>query len=299
MKNSIPFLLVLFFIAFNINAQVGINSSNTPPNASAMLDVNSGNKGLLIPRIASSNSIPAPALGLLFYNTSTNLFNFFNGNAWIPITTAASSVGWLISGNNLINNNSGNVGIGTNAPQMKLHIKQNMSNKAIEWQHESLNDQWTVGIGTNTLNCRFEFNSGLKGQISSVDGSFLVGSDFKLKQEIEPYSGSLQKMLQLKPSKYFYKDSRSIAKKKSIGFIAQEVEKLFPEIVYDMDEGLKGINYSAFGVIAIKAIQEQQEIINLLQKRLLDQEKINTSLEERLLKIEHSTSITKTNKHRL
>ncbi|MES2796623.1 MAG: tail fiber domain-containing protein [Bacteroidota bacterium] len=291
MKKSFLFSCALIFSVISIKAQVGINSTNTPPNASAMLDVSSSNKGILIPRIGSTTAIGSPAPGLLFYNTSTNLFNYYNGSAWIPLTTAASSVGWLLSGSNLINNNSGNIGIGTANPTNKLHVKQNVTNAAIEWQHESLNDMWTVGIGTNTLNCRFEFNDALRGQISSVDGSFIAGSDFQLKQEIEPISDLLQKTMQLKPSKYFYKSSRNIAKNKSIGFIAQDVEKIFPEIVYDSDDGLKGLNYSAFGVIAVKAIQEQQQIINQLQDKLLEQGKNNLKLEARLLKLETAFSL--------
>ncbi len=240
---------------------------------------------LIINELATAQSVTLatsttnPTKGTVVYNNSTNQLQYWNGSAWIPITNAASGTGWALNGTHIYNSNNGNVGIGTSNPLIKLHIKQNIANAAIQWEHESLTNGWSLGIGTNTLNCRFEFNDALRGQISSVDGSFIAGSDFQLKQEIEPISDLLQKTMLLKPNKYFYKSSRNIAKNKSIGFIAQDVEKIFPEIVYDSDDGLKGLNYAAFGVIAIKAIQEQQEIINNLQEKLFEQEKNNLKLE--------------------
>lgn len=182
--------------------------------------------------------------------------------------------------------NAQNVGIGTIIPLNKLHVKQDVANKAIEWQHESQNDYWTVGIGTFTLNCRFEFNGALKGQFSSIDGSYVTVSDLSLKEEVELIPQLLPKILELKPYKYFFKDSHHLTNNKSIGFIAQDIENIFPEIVYDIEGGLKGINYSAFGVLAIKAIQEQEQNILRQQIKILDQEKTIYSLEERLQKLE-------------
>lgn len=161
-----------------------------------------------------------------------------------------------------------NIGIGTTTPGTRLTVKQELANRAIMWQHETQTDSWAIGIGTNTLNCRFEFNGTLRGQISSVDGTFITGSDIRYKEAIEAVPDVLSRTLQLKPFSYYYKDTRQFAQHKSIGFIAQEVEKLFPEMVYDIDGGYKGINYAGFSVVAIKAIQEQQEKIADLEARL-------------------------------
>ncbi len=56
------------------------------------------------------------------------------------------------------------------------------------------------------------------------------------------------------------------AGKREIGFIAQELKRYFPELVYEMVEEKTGktinsVNYNGIAVIAVKAIQEQQEII--------------------------------------
>lgn len=189
----------------------------------------------------------------------------------------------------------GYIGLGISIPNNRLHVRQRIANRAIEWQHEATADFWTVGIGTNTLNCRFELNEVLKGQISSVDGSFIQGSDKSLKEEIEPVQNLLEKLRQLKPSTYYYKDSRSKAKHRSIGFIAQEVETVFPELVYQDEGGLKMLNYSVFSVIAIKGLQEQQMQVDELQKKILEIDSLKkelTELRQMILDLKHGNSGT-------
>ena len=93
-------------------------------------------------------------------------------------------------------------------------------------------------------------------------------SDRKLKKNIESLENVLPRILTLTPSKYDYIKSTKTSKK-SIGFIAQDVNKTFPELVMDepMDDGevIMQLNYAGFGVLAIKAIQEQHIIIEDLQ----------------------------------
>ncbi len=99
MKKITSFLFLFLLARICIFAQVGINSSNSAPDASAGLDVNFNNKGFLPPRIAltginSALPVTAPAAGLLVYNTAVagtppnNVltgYYFWNGTKWIPI----------------------------------------------------------------------------------------------------------------------------------------------------------------------------------------------------------------------
>lgn len=67
-------LLLCFLCTQLFFSQIGINT--TVPNQSAMLDIVSNNKGVLVPRIALSSrtdaaTIPSPATGLIIYNTIT------------------------------------------------------------------------------------------------------------------------------------------------------------------------------------------------------------------------------------
>lgn len=79
-------LCYLLFVGFRLSAQVAISNSTNPPNSSAMLDIQSTNKGLLLPRI-DFNNVPAnPATGLLFYITANGPFGnglyIYDGVGW-------------------------------------------------------------------------------------------------------------------------------------------------------------------------------------------------------------------------
>ncbi|MEO7311488.1 MAG: DUF1566 domain-containing protein [Chitinophagaceae bacterium] len=76
MKKLFLPLMVIFLFAFSAGAQIGINTTATPPAAGAMLDISGTNKGLLIPRLALTGTddvttIPTPVVSLMVYNTAT------------------------------------------------------------------------------------------------------------------------------------------------------------------------------------------------------------------------------------
>lgn len=83
-------LLILLILSFQAPAQVGIG--NNSPDASSMLDVSSTTKGLLIPRMttAQRDAVASPATGLLIFNTSTNLFNYYNG-VWSNLNASSGT----------------------------------------------------------------------------------------------------------------------------------------------------------------------------------------------------------------
>jgi polyhydroxybutyrate depolymerase len=101
MKNLSKYL---FFLYVNIQigaAQIGINNNNAAPNTSAMLDINSTNKGLLIPRISLTSitdqtTIPTPALSLMVFNTNASMpegvgYYGWNGSMWVLIKAMSAS----------------------------------------------------------------------------------------------------------------------------------------------------------------------------------------------------------------
>ena len=102
MKRLFYTFLILLFVAVTARGQnnVGINDDNSSPKASAMLDVFSASKGLLIPRIAltattTAAPVTAPEASLLIYNTATAGdvtpgYYYWNGSSkWIRLVTGS------------------------------------------------------------------------------------------------------------------------------------------------------------------------------------------------------------------
>ncbi len=92
-------LIVTTTCAMKSYSQVAINNDGTTPHPSAMLDVKSTSKGLLIPRMTSAQrtAIASAATGLLVFDTDTNTFWYYNGTAWTNLGGAANA--WLLTGN--------------------------------------------------------------------------------------------------------------------------------------------------------------------------------------------------------
>lgn len=93
MKNLLSILVILFF--FQLNAQVGIGT--TSPNNSSILDISSTTKGVLLPRLSSTqrDAITFPEKSLLIYNTTLDQFQYNSGSSgsttWSTIKTQSSS----------------------------------------------------------------------------------------------------------------------------------------------------------------------------------------------------------------
>ncbi len=84
MKKISSIIALLLIVCSALFAQVGINADNSTPDNSAMLDVKSTGKGLLPPRMTTTqmNGITSPATGLMIYNTTLHSICWFNGNSW-------------------------------------------------------------------------------------------------------------------------------------------------------------------------------------------------------------------------
>lgn len=114
MFKSLPkFFFLWFCFAFAMQAQaqnVGINADNSTPHASAMLDVKSTDKGVLVPRMTAAQRalIASPATGLLVYQTDgTDGFYFYNGTAWVSLSGGSDNLGNHTATTTLdMNNNS-------------------------------------------------------------------------------------------------------------------------------------------------------------------------------------------------
>lgn len=128
------------------------------------------------------------------------------------------------------------------------------------------------------------YNNAGKGRFQYWDGAYIVLSDQRVKKDITAFEPVLDKLKKLNPVRYEM-IRHNPKHEKNIGMIAQEVRVLFPSLVHTVVDHNNGkpindalvMDYSGFGVIAIKALQEQEKQILALQKeRALLMEKLKT-----------------------
>jgi Chaperone of endosialidase len=132
------------------------------------------------------------------------------------------------------------------------------------------------------------YNGENKGNFFHIDGTYSPISDRRLKKNIEPLKNVLSGIMQLKPVAYKMKYGPDTSK--TIGFIAQQVKKIFPQLVehiQDTNTGFEGLdelytmNYDGIAPLLIKAINEQQGKISLLKEK-------NNALKKRIEAVEKS-----------
>jgi hypothetical protein len=110
-------------VAFSQN--IGINATGAAPDTSAMLDVQSTAKGILIPRMSSVQraAIVLPATGLLVFDNTTKSFWFRSTSRWVELIDSTNTI-WTQKDTSVYLNDNQNVGIGTSAPEVRLHIER-------------------------------------------------------------------------------------------------------------------------------------------------------------------------------
>ncbi|OGS07946.1 MAG: hypothetical protein A2270_02760 [Elusimicrobia bacterium RIFOXYA12_FULL_51_18] len=104
-----------------------------------------------------------------------------------------------------------------------------------------------------------------------VTSSAWSGSDKRWKKDITPLQDSLSKILRLKPVGYNWRKDEfpelNFDEGRQIGFIAQEVESVIPEVVTTNKDGYKGVSYEKIVPVLTEAIQELYKQINELKAK--------------------------------
>lgn len=152
---------------------VAVNTDGSTPASSAMLDVKSTTKGMLVPRMttAQRTAIANVAKGLLVFDNTTSSFWFYTGTAWSELASGGASE-WSASNNDISNNNSGNVGIGTTTPAAKLHVAGNVRTTG-----RIDADGVIEGAGVSALGALYVSGSSLLAGALTVSGSTAVGGN--------------------------------------------------------------------------------------------------------------------------
>lgn len=249
-------------------SQAGRIGMNTPdPKATlditAKTDGRAQTEGLMIPRLTGDQiqtmtaGIQPGTESLMIYATATPVsptskvakitqpgYYFWNGAQWESmgvnsniytsdgaITTSLAARNVDLNGKNLVFSGSGSVGIGTTpSATAKLDVAGTIKASAIDYN-----------------------------------------SDERLKQNITEIKSSHEIINKLRPVSYFWNET---GKKKGgnaqlqYGLVAQEVEKVLPNIVSTDHEGYKSVNYTELIPVLLQTVQEQGKKIEELQKEL-------------------------------
>ena len=145
---KLAILVLVITAGYQLKGQsVGIGT--TTPHTSAMLDVSSTSKGMLVPRMTSTQRITltSPATGLLVFDTNTNSFWYFNGADWTNLATSLNS--WSVNGNPGTNPATHFIGTNDNAD---LRFKINNLNAGLISNNGNLFLGFRSNNGNSTIN---------------------------------------------------------------------------------------------------------------------------------------------------
>jgi hypothetical protein len=175
---------------------------------------------------------------------------------------------------------SGNLLVGTTSVlgSAKLAIKGTSSALAVQCDNGSSAISISNTSGTSNYNAMVIYNNTAFGTIvgsincSGSTTNFNTSSDYRLKENIKPMTGALEKVQALKPVTYKWKIDGSDGQ----GFIAHELQAVVPDCVTGEKDAVdadgkpvhQGIDTSFLVATLTKAIQEQQVLIESLTTRL-------------------------------
>ncbi len=232
-------------------------------------------------------------------------------NSTSPLFIIGNGEPFFLSGirsNAMVVLKNGTVGIGTNTPVARLHLKSNSLGNAVNSQlmlEEDGDDYarltmkntsaptmyWDMAAYNNntSASARLNFYYHGVGDILSVRGdgnatlrgTLTQNSDARLKKDIVSIGNALEKIVQLNGYNYYWKDDNIDASLQT-GVMAQEVEKVMPHLVKKDEKGTLSVNYSGLVPLLIQSVKEQQKQMDEKQKQI-DELKARLEKLEKLL----------------
>ncbi len=152
-------------------------------------------------------------------------------------------------------------------------------NKRISYSDDNFIFVVANGTGTDDKTTLNIFTIDKDGNVNAKE--FTPSSDIRLKTNINTMTGALDNVLKLRGVTFNWKESSD--NRLHYGFIAQEIEKVFPDLVGTDSNGFKTVNYSGVIPVLTEAIKTQQEEIESLKS---ENEQLKSTLEQLLKRVE-------------
>jgi hypothetical protein len=246
---------------------------------------------------------------------------------WVTNATAIGAYSYVSQANSLVlgsingwngATSSVNVGIGTSAPVRQLHIVGDQAVIRMDRPANTtafmlvrtdgsgnplktfvvganasasntgefvINDLATAVSGGGSRRMTIANDGGVNFPGAVTGASFIPTSSAAFKTNIRTYENALETVKKLRGVRFDWKESG----KPSVGLIAEEVDKVIPEVVAHNDKDATGVNYDSLVGVLVEAVKEQDKIIQAQQKVIQDlqeQQKINAALAKKVLELE-------------
>jgi hypothetical protein len=183
---------------------------------------------------------------------------------------------------------NGNVGIGLSDPAFildvngRVRLRSSFGNSSGIWMNNEENTGVSGFVGMRT---DYEIGFYGAGWIFSVNttsgdgylkGALTQNSDARLKKDIVPLSNSLEAIQQLSGYSYHWKDASN--SEEQIGLLAQEIQKVYPQLVKENEQGTLSVNYSGMVPVLLTAVKEQQKQLQQQKEELNELKKLVSQL---------------------
>jgi len=258
------------------------------------LQVDNGDISLTNQRGLRSNRAAGDANGELIGTSGTDMVRVGESTIWGAVTFGPGGLERMRVTSN------GNVGIGTTIPEQSLHIYDNSdsSTTGIRLENGATGGRMYTLYSTDNTNTgsgQFQIRDNTSDDIRFVINPFgnvgigtadpagyklyvagaaystggWSGSDARWKKDITPLENSLNNVLKLQGVHYYWKTDeypdKGFTKEKQIGLIAQDVEKVIPELVNTSEDGYKSVSYEKLTAVLVEAVKELKAENNKLK----------------------------------
>ena len=282
MKKIITLLAIT--ITFSVNAQVAENNTNPSGSNASAIGNNTTASGTASTAMGSSTDATAQYATAMGYNTTAS------GNASFAVGHSSEAKGFFsvaMGGSTAHADGTTAMGMYTNAVGLystsmgsyttardysslvigRYNLTGTEGNSGSPTGFFTANNAFVIGNGTaddarsDAFVVKFSGNTTINNDLT-VTGDIVVSSDAKLKANIVSLGSTLAKLLLIDGKTYTMKKNG----KQKIGVLAQDIQKVFPELVTTDDKEMLAVNYQGLVPVLINALKEQDDKISRLEK---------------------------------
>ena len=282
MKKIITLLAIT--ITFSVNAQVAENNTNPSGSNASAIGNNTTASGTASTAMGSSTDATAQYATAMGYNTTAS------GNASFAVGHSSEAKGFFsvaMGGSTAHADGTTAMGMYTNAVGLystsmgsyttardysslvigRYNLTGTEGNSGSPTGFFTANNAFVIGNGTadsarsDAFVVKFSGNTTINNDLT-VTGDIVVSSDAKLKANIVSLGSTLAKLLLIDGKTYTMKKNG----KQKIGLLAQDIQKVFPELVTKDDKEMLAVNYQGLVPVLINALKEQDDKISRLEK---------------------------------